>query len=745
MPHSLARNVPVIMQMEATECGAACLAMILAHYGRWIPLEEARISCGVSRDGSKTENILKAAGSYGLEATSRECTVQQLRSEGSFPCIISWNRKNYVVLRGFSGNHALLNDPGKGAVKVTLDAFERSYGGTTLEFSPSDTFERGGKRPSTWQFARERLQGMKAPIVFVALATFIISLAAIMATTVSSTFMDYVLTGECPTWLAPLLALLAGLVIVQCAVNIAKAVYLNRIRGKFAVVGASQFMWHLLHLPVGFYEQRTVGDLQQRQEANETVAATLVEQLAPAIFNVVLLVLYLAVMLSYSWKLTLVGVATVAINVLVARWASRARVNVTRQQMRDRSLLYSSTMAGIESIETIKASGAEEGYFERWSGYQALVNDAATRFNKIDLYFGAVPQFLAQVANIAVLLLGTYLIMNGEFTAGMLLAFQGLLASFMGPVDSIIGLGQQVLEMRTSMERVQDVLEYPADSCEESESGDSESNLSSSQAASLPPSPAPSPADSPAPTPSSAAKLSGAVEIDHVSFGYSPLEPPLIKDFSLTLEPGAWVALVGSSGSGKSTIAKLVSGLYEPWEGQIRFDGIPRRAIDPDRLRGSLSVVDQDVVTFPDTVDANIRLWDRSIQDYEVVLAARDADIHDAIVAREAGYNEVIAPRGRNFSGGQLQRLEIARALASDPSILILDEATSALDAKTEANVIRAVRDRGITCIVVAHRLSTIRDCDEIIVLREGQVVERGTHDELIELDGAYAELVRNN
>ncbi len=716
MSQKLVRSVPVVMQMEATECGAACLDMILAHYGRWVPLEQVRTSCGVSRDGSKAENICKAAQSYKMDAQMRSCSAQELRETAAHPCIVSWKGKGFVVLCGFSGGKAYLNDPGRGAIRVSSEAFDRDYGGIVLEMHPSDAFEKGGQRPSTWKFAKQRLRGMRAPIVFVALASFVVSLSAIMVTSASSAFLDHVLSGENPQWLIPILALLSALVIMQAAVNIANAVYLNRICGKFAIVGASQFMWHLLHLPVGFYEQRTVGDLQQRQEANETVAATLVQQLAPAMFNVILLVLYLVVMLGYSWKLTLVGLATVVINSLVANRVSRARVNITRQQMRDRGLLYSSTIAGIESIETIKASGAEEGYFERWSGYQAMVNDANVRFNKIDVYFGTIPQYMANLANIAVLVLGTYLIMSGEISTGVLLAFQGLLSSFMSPVDSIIKLGQQVQEMRTSMERVQDVLEYPPDAPEE----DPERTEVNS-------------------------KLSGELEIDHVSFGYSPLEDPLISDFSLKIEPGDWVAFVGSSGSGKSTIAKLVSGLYEPWEGEIRFDGELRSDIDSDRLHSSLAVVSQDVTTFADTVDANIRLWDDTVMEYDVILAARDAGVHDDILRRELGYHELIAPRGRNFSGGQLQRLEIARALASDPTIIILDEATSALDAKTEAHVIQSIRDRGITCIVVAHRLSTIRDCDEIIVLDEGNVVERGTHNELISKNGAYATLVRNN
>ena len=715
---TLAKNVPVTMQMEATECGAACLCMILAYYGRWEPLEKVRVECGVSRDGSKALNVLKAARSYGMEAHGYTFSLEGIQKKATYPCILFWNFNHFVVLNGFRGKWAYLNDPARGAVKVGVEEFDRSFTGVALMFEPTEEFKPSGSQTSMASFVRKRLSGMGVPILFVSIACTIATITAMVNTSLSSVFMNNVLSGESPNWLAPLLTIMSAMILVQIAVNIAQALYLNRIRGKFAVVSSSRFMWHLLHLPVGFYEQRMVGDLQQRQESNETIASTLVEQLAPTLLNSVLLFLYLAIMIKYSWKLTVIGLAAVLCNSFLANYISKQRVNVTRQQMRDSGMFYGVTIAGIESIETIKASGAEEGYFERWSGYQALVNDVNVRFAKTNLYLGTIPTLLSQLANVVVLLLGTYLIMIGEFTAGALLAFQGFLSSFVGPVQSLIELGQQVQEMRTSMERVQDVLEYPVD--------------------------VPESEDKPSPDEGNG-KLSGAIELKNISFGYSPLEPPTIEDFSLTMTPGKWVALVGTSGSGKSTIAKIISGLYKPWSGEILFDGIPIDDISKDRLRGSLAVVDQDIVTFEDTVVSNIRLWDKSIEDFEVIMAARDANIHADIMEREAGYREKIFSNGTNFSGGQLQRLEIARVLAQDPTIVILDEATSALDAKTEGRVIDAIRRREITCIVVAHRLSTIRDCDEIIVLDEGRVVERGTHSELIEKNGNYAELVRSN
>ena len=713
-------KVPQVMQMEALECGAACLTMILAYYGRWVPLEQVRADCGVSRDGSKASNVLKAARSYGLTAKGMTYSTEALRKKGTFPCIIFWNFNHFVVLRGFKGKFALINDPARGQVKVPLEQFDESFTGIALLFQKTDSFEEGGSKPDPLKYARKRLEGLGPAIAFVMITAAVVSVVGILNTSLGQVFMDRILSGEDPDWLAPLTAVMLALAIVTGVVSILNAVYLVRIRGKVAVVSSSRFMRHLLHLPVGFFAQRMVGDLQQRQSMNETIAFALVGKLAPVLVNMVMLVLYLIIMLNYSVLLTAVGILTVVANAVVARYISKKRINIARAAMIDSGKLYATTVGGIQMIETIKAAGAETGYFGRWAGFQASVNEAQVRTTRLNEYLGMVPLLLTQIANIAVLVLGIWLIVENAFTPGMLLAFTGFLASFIAPMNEMIDLGQTVQEMQTQMERVEDVMHYPVDVPEEPIDPVDASELERE-------------------------KLRGQVDLEGITFGYSPLEPPLIKGFDLHLEPGQWVALVGGSGCGKSTLAKLVSGLYDPWEGEVRFDGVPLHDVPRPIMRGSLAVVDQDIVTFDDTVADNVKLWDKSIEDYEVILACRDAGIHDVILQREGAYSSRILPGGRNFSGGQLQRLEIARVLAQDPTVIILDEATSALDARTEAEVIRRIRERGITCIVVAHRLSTIRDCDEIIVLDDGKVVERGTHAELLAADGAYAELVRND
>ena len=710
-------KVPVVMQMEALECGAASLTMILAYYGKWIPLEQVRADCGVSRDGSNAKNILKAARSYGLVAKGYRYEPEGLKENGKFPCIIHWNFNHFVVLDGFKGSKAYLNDPAKGSYSVPMEIFDKSFTGICLMFEPAESFEPGGSPKSILTFAKKRLKEAKAAMVFVALTTLITALLGIITPAFSRIFMDRLLTGENPEWFLPFIFALGGISVIQLIVEWIKAVYSLKINGQLSAVGSTAYMWKVLRMPMEFFSQRMAGDIQQRQRMNASVAQSLAETFAPLALNTVMLVFYFVVMLRCSMILTLVGVASIVINFVVSRIISNKRINITRVQLRDAGKLAGATVTGIEMVETIKASGAENGFFEKWASYQASVNTQQVRFERLNQYLGMIPELVSSLANIAVLILGVYFTINGKFTVGMIMAFQGFLASFTAPAQTLISAGQTLQEMRTQMERVEDVMEYPTDvNC--SRDGILEDAEYS--------------------------KLSGSVELKNVTFGYSRLAKPLIRDFNLTLKAGSRVAFVGTSGCGKSTLSKLISGLYQPWEGEILFDGKPIEKIDRSVFTGSLVVVDQDIILFEDTIANNIKMWDGSIEDFEIIMAARDAQLHEDIMQRDGGYNYKITEGGKDFSGGQRQRMEIARVLAQDPTIIILDEATSALDAKTEFEVVKSIKDRGITCIVVAHRLSTIRDCDEIIVLDNGEVVERGTHDELYAKGGIYTQLVTN-
>lgn len=710
-------KVPVVMQMEALECGAASLTMILAYYNKWIPLEQVRVDCGVSRDGSNARNILRAARSYGFTAKGYRFEPEELKTSGMFPCIIHWNFNHFVVLNGFKGNKVYLNDPARGSYSVSMEVFDEAFTGICLFFEPNEDFEPGGKPKSMAGFAKKRLAGAGTAVAFVVLTTLISSLMGIINPAFSRIFLDRLLTGKNPDWFMPFILALGGMGIIQIVVAWIHAVYSLRINGKLAVVGNTSYMWKILRMPMEFFSQRMAGDIQQRQSANALIAKDLVDTFAPLALNTIMMVFYLVVMLRYSFVLTLVGILSILINLMVSGIISKKRINITRVQMRDAGKLAGTTVAGIEMIETIKASGAENGFFEKWSGYQASVNTQQVKFEKLNQYLGIVPSLVSSMAGIAVLMIGVYLTINGEFTVGMIMAFQGFLSSFTQPATELITAGQTLQEMRTDMERVEDVMEYPTDVNYENDELNEKDEYG---------------------------KLTGKVEMKHVTFGYSKLDEPLIRDFDLSLKPGSRVAFVGASGCGKSTLSKLISGLYKPWSGEILFDGKPMEQIDHSVFTGSLAVVDQDIILFEDTIANNIKMWDNSIEDFEMIMAARDAHLHEDIMQREGGYNYKITEGGKDFSGGQRQRMEIARVLAQDPTVIILDEATSALDAKTEYEVVKSIKDRGITCIVVAHRLSTIRDCDEIIVLDHGNVVERGTHEELFALGGAYTQLVSN-
>lgn len=710
-------KVPVVMQMESVECGAAALAMILAYYDKWIPLEQVRADCGISRDGSNAKNILKAARNYGLKAQGFRYEIDTLRKNASFPCIIFWEFNHFVVLDGFKGNKAVLNDPARGNYTVSMEVFDEAFTGVCMQFEPAEDFKPEGKQKSVLSFAKKRLVGTGVAVAFVVLTSIISSLTGLINPVFSRIFTDRLLTGKNPDWFIPFIIALSIFSLVEIIIAWINTVYSLRINGKLAVIGSTSYMWKVLRLPMEFFSQRMAGDIQGRMELNASIANTLVNTFAPLVLNAAMTVFYFVVMIRYSVVLTVIGLGNIIINTLVGRLISKKRMNITRLQMRDAAKLSSTTFAGIEMIETIKSSGAENGFFEKWAGYQASVNTQTVKYEKLNQALGMVPSLVSSAANIAVLMIGVWLTLQGEFTVGMITAFQGFLGSFISPAMTLISTGQSIDEMRTEMERIEDVMEYPTDVSYSEDELDEDAEYS---------------------------KLTGNVEIKGLTFGYSKLTDPLIKDFNLSLKQGSRVALVGPSGCGKSTISKLISGLYQPWAGEILFDGKKMADIDRSVFTGSLAVVDQDIILFQDSIASNIKMWDNSIEDFEMIMAARDASLHEDIMQRDGGYNYKILEGGKDFSGGQRQRMEIARVLAQDPTIIILDEATSALDAKTEYEVVKSIKDRGITCIVVAHRLSTIRDCDEIIVMDHGDVVERGTHDELYALDGLYRQLVSN-
>ena len=708
-------KVPMIMQMEALECGAACLAMVAAYYEKWIPLEQVRIDCGVSRDGSNARNMILAANSYGLEADAYRVEPEGLKDYATFPCIIHWNFNHFVVLCGFKGNKAVINDPARGCVTVSMEEFDNSFTGVCILFAPSEDFEPEGKRESMLAYARKRLKGAGAAVIFVTLITLISYLFGLINPAMSRVFYDRLLTGRNPSWLHPFIILLTVVSAAQIIVQWARVVYSLKINGKLTVIGSTSYMWRVIRLPMEFFSQRMAGDILQRQATNATISRTLVETLSPLALSTIMMVFYLVLMLRYSPLLTLFGIFSIFMNLVTARILSARRVNLMRVQMMDSSKLSSTTLTGISMAETIKASGAENGFFMLWSGLQASVNTQKVRFSRMNAGYGIIPAFINKAAGYMVLFMGVRFAMDGNFSIGMITIFQQILSSFTAPALTLIGAGQTIQEMRTQMERVEDVMKYPIDHAVRDEAIREDVDYS---------------------------KLKGEVELKNMTFGYSRLARPVIENFSMRLKPGGSVAIVGASGCGKSTVSKLIAGLYQPWQGEIRFDGRLIDEIPRGVFTASVGVVDQDIILFEDTIANNIRMWDESIEDFEVILAARDAQIHSDILQRPGGYQAKLTENGKDLSGGQRQRMEIARVLAQDPSIIIMDEATSALDAKTEHDVVKAIQERGITCIVVAHRLSTIRDCDEIIVLDKGVVVERGTHEELYKKGGAYTELV---
>jgi len=703
--------------METVECGAAALAIVLAHYGRWVPLEELRVACGVSRDGSKASNMVKAARTYGLEAKGFKREPQSLRAVRP-PMILHWNFNHFVVLEGIRKGRVHLNDPGTGPRVVTEEELDQAFTGVVLTFSPGPDFVKRGDPPRLVPALMSRLTGTKAALVFVLLAGLALVLPGMVVPVFSKVFLDSVLLGGHREWLPPLLLAMGAAALLLGALTWLQQSYLLRLETRLAVGGSSRFLWHVLRLPSEFFSQRFAGDISSRVAINDRVAQLLSRDLATNALGAVMIVFFAALLFQYDVVLTLVGIGVVSLNVAALKYVSRRRVDGNRRLSQDQGKLLGTAIGGLQTIETLKATGGESDLFARWAGYQAKVVNGRQELERYTQLLDTVPGLLSALNSALILGIGGVRVMSGSLSVGGLVAYQLLMAAFIAPVTRLVSLGGKLQTVEGDMNRLDDVLRYGVDP-----------GAAAGLAGEVPAAGEP-------------AKLAGSLELRNVSFGYSRLDPPLVEGLNLVLRPGSRVALVGGSGSGKSTITRLVTGLYQPWEGEILFDGRPRSAISPAVLASSLATVDQNVFLFKGTVRENLTLWDTTVPLAEVVAAAKDASIHEDVAARAGGYGSPVEEGGANWSGGQRQRLEIARALVGKPSILVLDEATSALDPSTESQIDECLRRRGCTCLLVAHRLSTIRDADEILVLDHGKVVQRGTHDQLRAVEGPYSRLI---
>jgi ATP-binding cassette, subfamily C, bacterial len=713
-------RTPTVLQMEAVECGAAALAIVLGYYGRLVPLTELRVECGVSRDGSKASNVLKASRLYGMDAKGFKKSLEDTRTLEP-PFIAFWNFNHFLVVEGFVGNHVYLNDPASGPRRVTFDEFDLGFTGVVLLMEPGEEFRKGGKKRGILPALAERLKTSRSALVFCLLTGLLLTIPRLAVPAFSQIFVDEILVESRIDWLRPLILGMLFTAFLTGLLAQLRLTYLRRLLLKLSVTMSGQFLWHTIRLPVGFYAQRFAGEISSRAQLNNKVAEVLSGRLATTVIDSLMMVFYAAIMFLYDPLLTAIAILFAATNFIALQALSRNRVDTNIRLSQETGKVAGVAISGIQTIETVKASGLESDLFAKFAGYYAKTINAQQELGLPTRLLGALPTVLTSLAVTSILVLGGFRVMEGSLSIGRLIAYQALAQEFLKPVNDLVNFGSTLQELEADLNRLDDVLENPIDPEAEREI-DRTVNIESYNQDSF--------------------KLKGYLELQDLTFGYNRLGDPLISDLSLTLNPGQRVALVGGSGSGKSTVAKLITGLYASWSGEILLDGIQRQQIPRPILASSLAMVEQEIFLFAGTVRENLTLWDPTVSEGDLIRACQDAAIHDLILNMPGGYNCQLSEGGRNLSGGQRQRLEIARALVRNPAILVLDEATSALDAETELVIDRNLRRRGCACVIVAHRLSTIRDCDEIIVLERGNVVQRGTHEELRQQSGVYTRLV---
>jgi NHLM bacteriocin system ABC transporter peptidase/ATP-binding protein len=696
-------RTPTVLQMEALECGVAALAIVLGYHGRHVPIEQLRAQCGTSRDGARVSSLLKAARSHGMTARGCSADIEELKALAG-PFIVFWNFNHFVVVEGFAAGKVHINDPARGRRTVSEADFGQAYIGIVLVMRPGPDFVRAGRPGDLLSDVLERMSADRTALGFAAFAGLFMVLPGMVIPVFTTLFIDRILLGAQQTWFLPILLGLLLSVLLETWLAWLQGRHLLRLQDRLWLAWTSRFFWHVLHLPAVFFSQRSPGELASRLGLNETAAQTLTGDLARAIINGGLAFFFVAVMLTYDAMLTALSVGIVLASLAVFQFAARRTQELSMSYAIDTGKLFGTATNGIATLETLRATASDGHFFEKYTALHAQAVTANQRMERVSVFYGQVPALLALFNAALVLCLGGLRVMDGHLTIGMLIAFQGLVVSFSRPLADLFKVLDKVQQLRGDLQRLNDVLRCAPD------------------AETQPREPAGAPQ----------AKLAGRLELRGVGYAHSAFAPLLFRGVSLEARPGERIGVVGPSGCGKSTLARLLMGLNEPAEGEILFDGRPRREHARDVLARSVTMVDQDIHFFDGTIRENLTLWDASVPEADLMQAARDAEIHDFILGRAGGYDSRVDEGGRNMSGGQRQRLEIARALAVKPRLLVLDEATSALDPITEARVLDNLRRRGCTAIVIAHRASTLRQCDTVFVLADAGIVARGTHEALL-------------
>lgn len=708
-------KTPTIFQMEATECGAASLSMIFAYYGHHIPLEKMRIETGVSRDGCSAGNLMRAAKKHGFECKGFRKEIKDLVKLKP-PCIIHWNFNHFVVFEGTKFGHAYINDPAVGRRKLTMEELDDGFTGVVLTFNKTSNVKRQRKQRKSKDYVTKRLQGKYGVIFKLFYVGVLLVFPGILLPVLSQAFIDDILSGGNTLWFTQFMIFMAAAIVLKAGLSYYRGFLLQKVQNKITLVSSYDFLLHLFKLPLEFFDQRYTGDLVNRADNNENVNSFLAGDLAETILNIIIAGFYLIILFIYSTSLTFVGLGCIVINLLIVKIFSGTIARMSMKLQQDSGKLYGVICSGLSITSTLKASGAENEYLGRILGFHAKTIDVEQRLSKLQEIINAITGAIDKISDVAILTLGAIFVVRGEFTVGMLVAFTSFFDSFNEPIADLIKFIKKIQSLKADVSRVTDIENYDVDINYTKEiKGRIETR-----------------------------KIQGDVQFYNVSFGYSKLKEPLINRFSFNILSGQTIAFVGYSGCGKSTISKLASGLYEPWNGEVLYDGKKLKDISREVINASISAVNQNITLFSGSIRDNITMWNDSILEKDVVNAAKDACIHDVILKKPGGYDFVLTENGDNLSGGQRQRLEIARALVTNPTVLIMDEATSALDPIVEKKIMDNIKRRGCTCLIVAHRLSAIRDCDMIIVMKNGQVVQQGNHDELSAQEGYYKQFIRN-